>query len=36
MFEFIRRHAWVLPISFAVLLAVVGWTTYRALEQSMT
>ena len=35
MFEFIRRHVWVLPIAFAVLLAVVGWTTYRALEQSM-
>jgi hypothetical protein len=35
MSEFARRYAWILPVGFALLLAVIGWTSYRTLEQTM-
>jgi hypothetical protein len=35
MGDFARRYAWILPVAFALLLAAVGWSSYRTLEQSM-
>jgi hypothetical protein len=31
----LQRNAWLLPVAFALLLGVVGWTSYRELETSM-